>query len=200
MTWNVLVVFIPVYAIAVATPGPAIVAVVARSLASGFGAAIPMTLGMLAGDLVLMALSAFGLALVAQSMGELFFAVKIAGALYLVWLGWKYWTAPIEELLPESANATRGFLAQFALTLGNPKAIAFFVALLPTVVDLSKITVLGYLQLAAVSCFVLPAVTLTYAALASRARGLFASVVARRRINRSAAVVMVGAGVGVAMS
>ena len=98
MTWQALLVFIPVYAIAIATPGPGIVSIVARSLGSGFRAAIPMTAGMVAGDLTLMALSVFGLAVVAQQMGELFFAIKIAGALYLVWLGWKYWNEPVAAL------------------------------------------------------------------------------------------------------
>ena len=200
MTWQALLIFVPVYAIAVATPGPGIVSIVARSLASGFGAAIPMTLGMVAGDITLMTLSVFGLAVVAQSMGEFFFAIKIAGALYLVWLGWKYWYEPVAELRPDASGAGRGFLAQYALTVGNPKAIAFFVALMPTVIDMSRVTLLGYLELATVSAIVLPAITLTYAALAWRARGLFASVAARRRMNRGAAVAMVGAGVGVALS
>lgn len=201
MTWEALLIYVSVYAIAVATPGPGIVAIVARSIASGFYAAIPVTLGMVAGDLTLLALSVFGLAIVAQQMGELFFAIKIAGALYLVYLGYKYWTAPVEHMQAAApASSTNGFLAQYALTIGNPKAIAFFVALMPTVVDLQHITVWGYLEIAAVVCIVLPMITLTYAALASRARGFFESVTARRRMNKGAGVVMAGAGLGVALS
>lgn len=200
MSLEGLLIFAAVYAVAVATPGPAIVAIVARALASGFWPGVPMTLGMLAGDLVLMALSAFGLALVAEAMGEFFIVIKLAGALYLVWLGWKYWTAPVKEQPDEPAPAARGFLAMFGLTLGNPKAIAFFVALLPTVVDLKTLTPIGFAELVLAACFILPAITLTYAALASWARGLFASVTARRRINKSAGVVMAGAGIGVALS
>ena len=57
--------------------------------------------------------------------------------MYLLYLGYKYWTATVAEigkLVPSKAPA-RGFLAYLGLTLGNPKAIAFFVALLPSAVN-----------------------------------------------------------------
>ncbi len=72
------------YAVAIAVPGPAVIAIVARALGSGFRSVVPGTLGILVGDLCLMTLSAFGLALVAQAMGQLFLVVKIAGG--LMWL------------------------------------------------------------------------------------------------------------------
>lgn len=195
-----LLIFATVYAAAVATPGPGVVAFVARALAGGFWSAIPMIFGMLAGDLVLMTLSAFGLALAAQAMGDLFLLVKVAGGLYLIYLGWKYWTAPVELVEQEPASAASGFLSMFTLTLGNPKAIAFFVALLPTLVDIGKLNPLGFAQLAAVSVIVLPAVCLAYAALASSVRRFFASVTARRRMNKGAGAIMIGAGVSVAVT
>ena len=91
-----------------------------------------------------MTLSAFGLALVAQAMGQMFQVVKIAGGLYLLFLGYKYWTAKVaeqSEIVPESAG--RGFLTQLGITLSNPKAIAFFVALQPTAIDLSRLNLVG---------------------------------------------------------
>ena len=74
-------IYIGVYALAVATPGPGVIAIMARALGSGFRATVPASLGILVGDLCLMTLSAFGLAVVAQAMGHLFLAVKIAGGL-----------------------------------------------------------------------------------------------------------------------
>ena len=201
LTTHALLIFAAVYAAAVATPGPGIVALVARALGGGFWSGVPMVFGMAAGDLILMTLSAFGLALVAQAMGDLFLAVKLAGAAYLIYLGYRYWTAPVadmETVVP--ASARQGFLSQLSLTLGNPKAIAFFVALLPTVVDLSRLNVFGYLQLCAATLVLIPTITLSYAALASRVRGFLASRKARGRLNKGAAVIMVGAGVGVAVS
>ena len=129
-----------VYAIAIAVPGPGVVAIVARALGSGFRATVPAVIGTAVGDLVMLSLSVFGLALVAQAMGGLFLIVKLAGAAYLVYLGYKYWTAPVadmETIIPSGSR--QSFLSQFALILGNPKTIAFFVALLPTVIDLNHL-------------------------------------------------------------
>ena len=183
------------YAVAIAVPGPGVIAIVARALGSGFRATFPATLGILMGDLILMTLSAFGLALVAQAMGQLFLIVKIAGGLYLFYLAYKYWTAKVEdvgEVVPQSTG--RGVLAYLGLTLGNPKAIAFFVALLPVAVNPRELNLIGYLQLCAATFVLIPAITLGYAALAAQLSRFVASRKARQRINKGAGAVMAGAG------
>ena len=196
-----LVLFAAVYAVAVATPGPGIVTLVARAIGGGFWSAVPMVFGMAAGDLALMTLSAFGLALVAQAMGDLFLIVKLGGAAYVIYLGYKYWTAPVSETLTaEPGGAAQGFLSQLALTLGNPKAIGFFVALLPTLVDLKTLTLAGFAELCLMPLTILPAVCFAYMALASSVRGWFQSALARRRMNKTAGAVMIGAGVTVAVT
>ncbi len=201
LSTHALLIFAAVYAAAIATPGPGIVTLVARAIGGGFWSAVPNTFGMAAGDLILMTLSAFGLALVAQAMGDLFLVVKLAGAAYLVFLGYKYWTAPVEETRTVApGGAAQGFLSQFALTLGNPKAIGFFVALLPTLVDLKTLTLAGYAELCVMPLTILPAICLTYAALASSVRGVFQSALARRRMNKGAGAIMVGAGITVAVT
>jgi threonine/homoserine/homoserine lactone efflux protein len=186
------------YAVAVATPGPGVISIMARALGSGFRATMPACLGIMAGDLVLMTLSAFGLALAAEAMGGLFEIVKIAGGLYLLFLGYKYWTAKVSidaEMVPESA--ARGFLTQMGITLSNPKAIAFFVALQPTAIDLNKLTFTGYLELVGATLVLIPTITMGYAALAARLKNLVASARARRRINKGAGLVMAGAGIAI---
>ncbi|MDB5734555.1 MAG: lysine transporter LysE [Alphaproteobacteria bacterium] len=192
------------YAVAIAVPGPGVIAIVARALGSGFKSVIPGTLGILAGDLVLMTLSAFGLALVAQAMGHLFLVVKIAGGLYLVWLGYKYWTMAVPEtaeVVPAGpGDLRRGFLAYFALTLGNPKAITFFVALLPLAINPRELSVLGYVQLCCATFVLIPAITLGYAALAAQLSRFVASRKARSRINKGAGAVMACAGAAVMVS
>ena len=193
--WHNYLLYCGLYAVAIAVPGPGIIAIVARALGSGFRATLPATMGILAGDLILMTLSAFGLALVAQAMGQLFLIVKVAGALYLFYLAYKYWTAKVEEIgevVPQSAG--RGLLAYLALTLGNPKAIAFFVALLPVAVNPRELNLIGYLQLCAATFVLIPAITLGYAALAAQLSRFVASRKARRRINKGAGAVMAGAG------
>jgi len=186
------------YAIAIATPGPGIFSIVARALGSGFRATVPACLGVTAGDLVLMTITAFGLSLIAEAMGQLFLIIKLAGGLYLIVLGYKYWTARVSEHVePPPESASRGFLTQFGITLSNPKAIAFFVALQPTAIDLSKLTFPGYLELVAATLVLIPAITMGYAAMAARLKKFVASVKARRRINKGAGIVMAGAGIAI---
>jgi threonine/homoserine/homoserine lactone efflux protein len=189
------------YAIAIAVPGPGIVAIVARALGSGYRACIPAAIGTAVGDLIWMTLSAFGLAAVAQAMGQSFMAVKLAGAAYLIFMGYRYWMAPVTDM-PEivASSAREGFVSQLSVTLGNPKAMGFFLAALPAVVDLKHLNAGGYLQLCAATAVLIPSIMLSYAALAARVRSFLTSRRARKGINRTAAVVMVGAGVGVAVS
>jgi threonine/homoserine/homoserine lactone efflux protein len=201
MSLHAYLLYCAVYAVAIAVPGPGIIAIVARALGSGFRATIPAAFATAVGDWALMTLSALGLALVARTMGSLFLIVKLAGAAYLVYLGYRYWTAKVAELgdvVPVSAR--QSFLSQLSLTIGNPKAIGFFVALLPTVVDLHALNAVGYLELSAASFVLIPLIVLAYAALASRVRGLLASHRARKTLNRTAGAVLVGAAVGVALS
>ena len=186
------------YTVAIAVPGPGVISIIARALGSGFRATVPACLGITAGDLILMTLSAFGLAFVAQQLGHWFLLVKIGGGLYLLYLGYKYWTAEVcevAEIVPESAG--RGFLTQMGITLSNPKAIAFFVALQPTAIDLDTLNWAGYLELVAATLVLIPAVTLAYAGLAARLKHFVASVKARRRVNKGAGVVMAGAGIAI---
>jgi len=193
--WHSYLLYCGLYAVAIATPGPGVIAIMARALGSGFRSVIPGSLGILVGDLCLMTVSAFGLALVAQAMGHLFLIVKIAGGLYLFYLAYRYWTAKVgdqNETVTQSAG--RGFLAYLGLTLGNPKAIAFFVALLPIAVNPRELNAIGYLQLCAATFVLIPAITLGYAALASQLSRFVASRKVRQRVNKGAGAVMAGAG------
>jgi threonine/homoserine/homoserine lactone efflux protein len=145
------------------------------------------------------------MAAVAQAMGGLFFVVKIVGAVYLVWLGWKLWTAapidpastPAAEGAP-SRDARKNVLAGLMITLGNPKAIIFYAAFLPTFVDLTRVSVGDIAIIAAVVVVVLTITNLSYAALATRARSVLRSRSAMRALNRTAGTMMVGAGIVVA--
>jgi threonine/homoserine/homoserine lactone efflux protein len=201
LSWNSYLFYCTLYAICIAVPGPGVVAMVARSLGSGFRSAIPAAIGTLAGDLVWMTLSAFGLAGLAAAMGVWFLVIKYAGALYLLYMGYKYWTAEVRampQILP--ATVSQSFFSQLSVTLGNPKAMGFFLAVFPQVVDLQHLNAAGYAQLVAATAVLIPSIMLAYAGAAAQVRTLLTSQRARKGINRTAAVIMVGAGAGVAVS
>ncbi|MEP7239647.1 MAG: LysE family translocator [Devosia sp.] len=192
-----LVAFAVAYFVAVLIPGPGVAAIVARALGGGFWTAVPMILGILVGDLLYLAFALFGLAAIAAYFGAVFTVVRWAGALYLLYIAWQFWTAKpgAEQLGPrQREHWTRTFLAGFALTMGNPKTIVFYLALLPTVVPLDRpITVVGVAELTVIVVVILLAIGGFYAALAAWARDLFTSPGAIRRMNRTAGVIMAGA-------
>lgn len=192
-----LVAFTIAYAIAVLVPGPGVAAVVARALGGGFSSAVPMVIGILAGDLIYLVFAVFGLAAIAAWFGPIFVIVRWAGAAYLLYIAWKFWTAKpgAEQIGPKAEESwTRTFLAGLALTMGNPKTIVFYLALLPTVVPLNRpITALGFTELLLIVIVVLMVIGLGYAALAAAAREFFRSQKALRRLNRTAGIMMASA-------
>jgi threonine/homoserine/homoserine lactone efflux protein len=203
MTLAGLLVFVAAYALAVASPGPGIAALVARVLARGTRGVPAFVAGFVAGDLVWFAVAAGGLALVAQAVEGVSAAVRWAGAAYLAWLAVRFWTAPARPFEAEPADGAREggwrlFATGFAITLGNPKAVVFFLALLPTVVDLPSLTLPGAAGIAAAMVAVLAVVLSAYALAAARARRLFRSARAVRALNAGAGAAMAGAAAVVA--
>jgi threonine/homoserine/homoserine lactone efflux protein len=92
----------------------------------------------------------------------------------------------------------RLFLTGLAINLGNPKVIVFFLALLPTVVDLGNLTVLGFMELALIIVAVVSGVLTAYVLAAARARRLLTSPRAVRVVNRGSGAIMAGAAVTIA--
>jgi threonine/homoserine/homoserine lactone efflux protein len=91
----------------------------------------------------------------------------------------------------------RLFLTGLAIDLGNPKVIVFFLALSPTVVDLARLTPLGFAELAGRMFAIASGVLTAYALAAARARRLFTSPRTVRVANRGSAAIMAGAAVGI---
>ena len=189
-------------AIAAAIPGPGVTALVARALGSGFRSSLAMSLGLVVGDLTYLTAVVLGLAMVAQTFGMVFLAIKWLGVAYLAYLAWCFWNSGIT---PETIEAKKGksglfssFLAGLTVTLGNPKTMIFYLAITPTVVDLRTVTLADYGILVAITIAVLLVVLIPYLALASQARWLLKAPRALKTLNRTAAAFMVGAAAAIA--
>ena len=202
MSSHGLALFCLAYLLAAASPGPGIAAIVARVLGRGVEGIIAFIAGYVVGDLVWFTFAATGMAMLAQTAHTAFLILKYAGAAYLLYLAWRLWTAPVqavhEEPPPARQGSTRLFLGSLALTLGNPKVMVFFLALLPTVLELEQLTLPDFLKVAAAICIILTVVLSFYTLTAMRARRLFRSSRAIRWLNRGTGTVMAGAAVVVA--
>ncbi|MCC2687405.1 MAG: lysine transporter LysE [Rhizobiaceae bacterium] len=196
-----LMIFAGALLVAAGTPGPSIAALVARVISRGFGDVLPFLLAMWIGEAIWLSMAVFGLAFVAQTFHLAFVVVKWTGAAYLLYLAWKMWTAPVavgEGELPRDDSPTRLFLAGMAVTMGNPKIMMFYLALLPAIVDLAKVTVVGWATLVLTMAIVLVAIDLAWVAAAAQARRVLKSPRMLRFANRLSATTMAGAAAAVA--
>jgi threonine/homoserine/homoserine lactone efflux protein len=139
----------------------------------------------------------YGLAALAEALHGAFLVVKYLGVAYLLYLAWKMWFAPV-VVAPDSppqrpGSPSRMFVAGLAVTLGNPKIMVFYLALLPTIIDLAGITLIAWLELTGTMLAILAAIDLAYVLLAARARLLLRTPRAMRMANRVSATVLGGA-------
>ena len=191
MTWDGILVFSIAYAIVVFVPGPGLAYFVGQVLGHGVKAAPAQALGIYVGDMVWYTLAATGLAALAAAFAGVFIVMKWLGAAYLVWLAYKMWRETPHGLDAVAARGplshTQLFTGSLMVTLSNPKAIVFYLAVLPAIIDLGHLTLAGYLIGALLIAVILFAELAIYALAAHAARGFFHAPRAMQRLNRFAA-------------
>ncbi len=200
MDTTALVIFAGALAVTAGSPGPSIAALVARVLARGPRDVLPFLSAMWIGEAIWLTCAVWGLASIATTYQLVFSIIKWAGVVYLFFLAWKMWTAPVQtgqEDLPRGSSA-KLFAAGLTVTLGNPKLVVFYLALLPAIIDLNTLTVWGWGQLVATMLAVLIAIDLAWVLLAARARLLLKSERAVRAANRCSAGMMAAAASAIA--
>jgi threonine/homoserine/homoserine lactone efflux protein len=182
-------------------PGPMVTVVVANSLKHGARAGLANVAGSQLGLALMMLTLVVGLSSVIAAMGWLFDWLRYAGAAYLVWLGWKLLHHPDGVTEKESVAAPRGsfFLQGFLVMMANPKALLFFGAFIPQVIDpmgnyVAQIALLGVTAML-IAFFSDGA----YAVLTGRA-GAWLSKRRIRMVSRISGVFLVGGGVWLAFT
>jgi homoserine/homoserine lactone efflux protein len=157
-------------------PGPAVLLVLATALRRGFAPASVAAAGILAGNSFYFALSATGIAAVIVASHAVFSALKWAGAAYLVWLGLRMLRARAAAADAAAQRPTgdpdRIFGRAFLVQASNPKALMFFIALLPQFINPAGSVPWQILVLAISSVAIEFMVLSLYAALAARARSI----------------------------
>ena len=143
-----------------------------------------------------------GLAVIAQQIPLVFIIIKWAGVAYLAWLAWKAWSADV-NLAEGRANTrtqsrTARIAAGLAVTMGNPKAMLFYVALLPSLVDAESLSVGAVVPLYVGVVVILSLSFTAYSLAAEAARKTMTSAKAVRRANRTTASALGGAAVWIA--
>jgi threonine/homoserine/homoserine lactone efflux protein len=178
------------------SPGPSIAALVARVLSRGLGSVLPFLTAMWIGEALWLVAAVLGLGYVAEQFYVVFSIIKYLGIAYLAYLAWNMWHAPVAVeagQLPENKSSVQLFFTGMALTLGNPKIMVFYLALLPHLINLNAVSAFGLVELVAVAVAVMMTVDLAWAFAAAWARRWFKSPRAMKLANRASATAMGGA-------
>ncbi|UVE68680.1 LysE family translocator [Burkholderia pyrrocinia] len=201
MTLSALAVFAFALLVTAGTPGPSVAALVARVLTNGVRDVLPFLAAMWLGEALWLTLAVAGLSAFARTFETGLIVLKLLGVAYLLFLAWKMWTAPTgtgADDLPRGQSPWRMFVAGMLVTLGNPKIMLFYLALLPTIVDLTHVGVLAWAELVGTMLAVLILADCFWSLLAVRARAFLTSARAKRIANRTSVTAMAGAAVAIA--
>ena len=179
-------------------PSVSVFAVTARAAAFGFTHGMLTALGIVVADVIFILIAVYGLVLVAALMGAQFTWIKVIGGIYLIWLGVSLWRADskarkTDEIRQSSWGSS--FLTGFLITLGDQKAILFYLGFFPAFVDLSRMTPADTLTIILIEIVGVGGAKLVYAYLADRASLVLKNTRAVRAINILAACVMIAVGV-----
>lgn len=196
LTFSSIVTLFGVMVVGAAIPGVSVLAVSARSAASGFIHGVFTTIGIMVGDIIFIIIAIFGLAVLAETMGSLFVLVKYLGGAYLIWFGVELWRSKAKAVKAEGiieSSLLSSFLTGLFITLGDQKAIFFYFGFFPAFVDLSTISYFDTGIILVLAIVAIGGAKLGYAFIASRATmsinpGLY------HRINMVAGSVMIAVG------
>lgn len=193
---NALLFFIAIFIFAI-TPGPGIFAILARAMVQGAWSCAPLSLGMVISDVVYLILACFGLAEIAQNWSGVFTAVRIIGALYLLYLGIKMWREvpklKIEIPAIKKQGHLLGLTQGFLISASNPKVILFYIAFLPSFIDLKTLSTNDIILVSLLTLFALMLGLMLVAISASWAKQKLKSERAMKNLNRTAGSIMIGA-------
>ena len=182
-------------------PGPTVTLIVANSLRHGARAGLLNVAGTQAGLALMMLILMVGLSSVIAAMAWLFDWLRLVGAVYLVWLGWKLLRGSSREVEVEKAAPPRGgfFTQGFLVLMANPKALLWFGAFIPQFVD-PKGNYVGQIALLGLSAMAVAAITDgAYAVLTGRA-GTLISKARVKLLSRAGGVLLVGGGIWLAFT
>jgi threonine/homoserine/homoserine lactone efflux protein len=186
-------------------PGPSVMLVVGQTLMRGKSAAMMCILGDVVGSIILTGLSFAGVGAILAASTFLFQSVKWVGVLYLAWLGYSQIRearrdggsveTSVQSRSPKasfSASFWGSFWAGTVTAIFNPKAIVFYMAFLAQFIDPAGDLAVQLAVLTVTSSLVVMVLLTGYAVLAARARKVFQTSMARRRMGYAGGGFMIG--------
>lgn len=200
---NENLIFMLTFAASAAAPGPEVAMLLSRTFAGGLLRSMPFLSGIIAGKLLMLTAALVGLAALVQVLGPFLTSLKWVGAAYVLYLGIKKFVLAGKQLAVEANSKPIHLLTDvgvgLSLTLSNPLAIVFYLALLPGVIGPAGVGFSRYLLLVGMVIGVMFLVGLAYGLLAELARRLLTSEKSKTTVDRVSGLMLVGAALLVAL-
>lgn len=188
--------------ILVASPGPFVAALAARSAVLGRRSGTAMAVGASLTEGIWIAAALFGLGAIAATHAWALVALKYVGAAWLIWIGVNLLVARHSLVTPDGAPRAeplwRAFLSGALLNLGNPKAALFYMTVFPGFFDMTALTRLDGLVILAVALPIGLGNDLCYVWAAARARRMLTDGRTARRVDQASGDVLTAAGAAIA--
>ncbi|MEM6387066.1 MAG: LysE family translocator [Pseudomonadota bacterium] len=181
------------------TPGPVWVALIARGISGGFHAAWPLALGVVVGDVIWPLLAILGVTWILSVFENFILVLRWVACITFVVMGWLV-IKHRHRTIASDSRLTRpgmwaGFLAGLIVILGNPKAILFYMGVLPGFFDLAQLTWLDIAAICAMSMLVPLVGNLILSVFIDRARRVLRSPTALSRTNLVAGILLICVGI-----
>ncbi|MEL6479700.1 MAG: LysE family translocator [Pseudomonadota bacterium] len=202
ITLSELALFAVAMLVLVASPGPFVAALSARSAALGPRSGAAMAVGASLAESIWIAAALLGLGAIAVANGWALEILKFIGAAWLIWIGINLLTARQTMIKPGAAPGReplwRAFACGALLNLGNPKAALFYMAVFPGFFDMAALTWIDGLIILVVAFPIGLGNDLAYVWAAARAGRFLANRKAARRVDQVSGGLLTGAGVAIA--
>jgi threonine/homoserine/homoserine lactone efflux protein len=198
MNINLLITFLLGAIVLAATPGPGVFGSMAKAAADGFKMSLFFIGGLVIGDSILLALALLGLSAIAKLWGGMFLAIRIAGGLYLLYLGIRMFRSRsfiVSAKTKEDENKWQTCLSGVLLSLGNPKPILFYASVLPAIINFDEVRLIDALLMMVLIALVSFSVVGTYSYIASLTHKIQMSEKMQTRTNQAAGCVLAIVGI-----
>jgi len=182
-------------------PGSSVTALVSRVITRGWKDVIPFITAMWLGEVIWLTMALVGLTALLQTFQLGFHIVKWLGIAYLGWLAVQMWRQPVGEAGSSVADKTSPwsmFAAGFAITMGNPECVVFYLAILPSLISVQSVGLQEWAILSCLTIATLATTDLTWTFLAHKARSFLSTPRVSRIANKVCATALGGAAIAMA--
>ena len=198
MTYYTMTALFSVMIAAAFIPSVSTLTVSARAVALGFSHGVLTTLGIVVGDILFILIAIYGLSLLIQVMGNYFSLIRYIGGIYLIWLGIMLWRTKLDNngiINNTNSSLLYSFMTGLFITLGDQKAIFFYLGFLPAFIKLSTTSFSDTIVIIMLATVAIVIPKLIYAYLSIKTSTLFKETRIVKGINKIAGSIMICVGI-----